>query len=123
LTAQGAALRFILVRRRAVIDPIGWHVFRHTFATKMAAIGVPLPTLQRMLGHTTIKMTMRYVHVDQFSIFAAGDIIERTLPLRFGRQVDTSPKSSMQRDVRLLPEFRSAQHKTDPVGSACAWSG
>ncbi len=35
---------------------------RHTFATRAVAAGVDLPTLSAILGHTTITMTMRYVH-------------------------------------------------------------
>jgi integrase len=34
----------------------------HTFATRAVAGDVDLPTLSAMLGHTSIQMTMRYVH-------------------------------------------------------------
>jgi integrase len=36
--------------------------WRHTFATRAVAAGADLPTLSALLGHTTIQMTMRYVH-------------------------------------------------------------
>ena len=32
------------------------------FATRAVAAGVDLPTLSAILGHTSIQMTMRYVH-------------------------------------------------------------
>jgi integrase len=35
---------------------------RHTFATRAAAAEISLPTLAAILGHSSIQMTMRYVH-------------------------------------------------------------
>jgi integrase len=46
---------------------------RHTFATRAVAGGVDLPTLSAMLGHTSIQMTMRYVHpAEEQKKIAAG---------------------------------------------------
>src|SRR5438128_423946 len=39
-----------------------WHALRHTFATHAARFGVNPWRLQAWLGHSTITMTMRYVH-------------------------------------------------------------
>jgi integrase len=109
----------------AGVKRFGWHSFRHTFATRMAAAGVPVHVLQRLLGHTTIKMTTRYVHVDQATLTSTVNTIRHALPIpgRFGHQVDTKPRNACRRDVESLSGIRIAQHKTDPVGSACAWSG
>ncbi len=38
------------------------HCFRHTFASRLVAKGVPLPVVQKMMGHATIQTTMRYTH-------------------------------------------------------------
>ena len=35
---------------------------RHTFGSRVAMAGVDLPTLKELLGHSTIAMTMRYIH-------------------------------------------------------------
>ena len=35
---------------------------RHPFATRAVGAGADLPTMAALLGHTTIQMTMRYVH-------------------------------------------------------------
>ncbi|MNP57799.1 Tyrosine recombinase XerC [compost metagenome] len=39
------------------------HVLRHTFASHFIMSGGNLLTLQRILGHTTVAMTMRYAHL------------------------------------------------------------
>lgn len=38
---------------------------RHTFATRMVEAGVDLVTLKQILGHSDIRVTMRYVHPTQ----------------------------------------------------------
>ncbi|WP_343675398.1 phage integrase [Paraburkholderia heleia] len=39
------------------------HVLRHTFASHFMMNGGNILTLQRILGHTTLQMTMRYSHL------------------------------------------------------------
>jgi integrase len=38
---------------------------RHTFATRMAGKGMPLTTLAAILGHSSLRCVMRYVHPQQ----------------------------------------------------------
>ena len=42
-------------RERVVI-----HTLRHTFASQLAIIGTPIFTIQRLMGHKDINMTLRY---------------------------------------------------------------
>ena len=39
------------------------HVMRHTAITKPVKSGVELPAVQRISGHKTLAMVMRYTHV------------------------------------------------------------
>ena len=39
------------------------HTWRHTFASWLTMEGVPLPTVQKLLGHQTLEMTLRYAHL------------------------------------------------------------
>lgn len=42
------------------VNPKGFHVFRHTYASRLAANGVPIQTLSKMLGHSNISVTSAY---------------------------------------------------------------
>lgn len=50
---------------RAGIDRRRWHDLRHSYGTALAEAGIPLPKVQRLMGHSTIAVTMRYVHVGE----------------------------------------------------------
>jgi integrase len=40
-----------------------FHTLRHTFASWLAIDGVPLYTISKLMGHSTIEMTTRYAHL------------------------------------------------------------
>jgi site-specific recombinase XerD len=41
------------------------HQLRHSFATEMLRLGLSLPALMKLLGHTDLRMTLRYLDVTQ----------------------------------------------------------
>lgn len=49
------------------------HVLRHTFASHFVMNGGDILTLQKVLGHSTINMTMRYAHLSQAYLQSAID--------------------------------------------------
>ena len=49
--------------------------------------GVPLPVVSRLLGHSDIRMTMRYAHVHDSETQAAADRIGAAL----GRVLEEAP--------------------------------
>lgn len=76
MRSYDAADRFLarLCRRTGVRD-IGWHTFRHTFATQLVDHGAAMREIQELLGHTTITMTEKYAHVAPTSLRRAVDLL------------------------------------------------
>lgn len=42
-----------------------FHIFRHPTITRWANSGVPLPVVRKWAGHSSVEMTMKYVHPSQ----------------------------------------------------------
>ena len=61
------------VRREAGIEDVRLHDLRHTVASQAALNGVPLPVVARLLGHSSVRMTLRYAHVGDKEIEAAAE--------------------------------------------------
>jgi integrase len=49
--------------KRAGIPHVRFHDLRHTFASHLVMGGVDIRTVQELLGHKDIRMTMRYSHL------------------------------------------------------------
>ncbi len=53
---------------------------RHTAITRLVEAGIDLPTIQRISGHKTLAMVLRYAHVSGAHIDAAMAALDRTIP-------------------------------------------
>lgn len=74
--------------RRAGVEPIGWHILRHTFASQLVNRGATLQAVQVLLGHSTITMTQRYAHMVPETMRDTISLLEPKT-LRFEREMST----------------------------------
>ena len=64
MSRAGPAYMYELAKQKAGIRKAGGiHTLRHCYATGLLEAGVELPVIQRRLGHSSIRSTMRYLHL------------------------------------------------------------
>lgn len=72
--ARGVPL-WSTLRRDAGIEDVRIHDLRHTVASHAVMNGVPVPVVARLLGHSDVRMTLRYAHLSDGDIADAAERI------------------------------------------------
>ncbi len=67
------------VRREAGIGDVRLHDLRHTMASHAVMNGVPVPVVSRLLGHSDVRMTLRYAHLADRDIEAAAERVGKAM--------------------------------------------
>lgn len=102
--AEGGALSsprywFEPAIRRAKIRSFSWHCLRHTFASRLVMAGVDLRTVQELMGHKGIQMTVRYSHLTSKHTLAAVERLAGSAP-----EASTDTKTSTEANERTSQE-------------------
>lgn len=83
---------FLKALSKAKIKDFRFHDLRHTFGSYLVMQGVDLKTVQQMMGHKDIRMTMRYSHLSPEHMQKAVESLDKAWTL-FGHQaISEEPK-------------------------------
>jgi integrase len=93
---------FVKAVKDADLARFRWHDLRHTFASRLVMKGVDLRTVQELLGHKTLTMTLRYAHLSPAHQLEAVK--------RLDEPTGTSPKEPEQ--TAPNPSASSAESST-----------
>jgi len=68
---------FTTACKLAEISDLTFHDLRHTYATRLAAAGLPLNELAGLLGHTQLQTTLRYANTTAETISRAAELLNK----------------------------------------------
>jgi integrase len=70
---------FSTALRKAGIKDFHFHDLRHTFASQLVMAGVDITTVSKLLGHKSLKMTLRYSHLSKGHLDNAVNTLDNAL--------------------------------------------
>ena len=83
------------VRCEAGIGDVRLHDLRHTVASHAVMNGVPVPVVSRLLGHSNVRMTLRYAHLGDRDIERAAEKVGQAIAtIMDGGLPSSTPASS-----------------------------
>lgn len=69
-------LTWCKMREKASVNDVRVHDLRHSFASHLIQKKVPIAEISALLGHSSIKTTMRYAHLDQETIRQSACVMD-----------------------------------------------
>lgn len=85
MTIEGLRGIFRYNRAASGIKHANAHRFRHTFGRNMAAAGVSIPALQRLLGHADHRTTLKYINLTLQDVYADFEKAQNNIKDLYGQ--------------------------------------
>jgi len=92
------------VVKAAGLNAFSWHCLRHTFASRLVMAGVDIRTVQELLGHKTIAMTVRYSHLAPQHTLAAVQRLDTRTAASTDTTTDTAGLSAVGTESAALQQ-------------------
>ena len=93
--------RFKPALERAGIKNLRWHDLRHTFGSRLAQRGCNPQTIRELMGHKSIEMTYRYMHLAPGGLHDAVNLLD-------------APRSGPKTDPDQIRVRRKAEKRSAP---------
>lgn len=81
-------------RSKAGLPDLTFHALRHNFASELVAKGADLRTVQEYLGHSSLLLLQRYVHVSKGIWRSTIQLLGRDV--REARAPEPAPQASAE---------------------------
>jgi site-specific recombinase XerD len=92
------------VVKAAKLSDFTWHCLRHTFASRLVMAGVDLRTVQELMGHKTIAMTVRYAHLAPKHTLAAVERLDALTEHLTDTTTDTGGLGRVSAEAPMLQQ-------------------
>ena len=91
--------------KAAGLQNFTWHCLRHTFASRLVMAGVDIRTVQELLGHKTIAMTVRYSHLAPKHTLAAVERLDTPTDQPTDTTTDTKGLEAVTNEASVLQQL------------------
>jgi integrase/recombinase XerD len=101
----GQKIFYQAVARAGLPDKGGIHCLRHSFATHWMEAGHPLFVLKRLLGHTSLSTTSKYLHVSREHLAQIQSPLDQPVE---GRPPKALPRPAPSPEAQPGPRLRAS---------------